>query len=79
MRVFLVDRYLTCWRALPLVDVWYSLQWPDPRKRHSERVSQQSKTELDWELTHRQAMATAINFPAIKRARRKNQVRREKS
>lgn len=79
MRVFLIDRYLTCWRALPLADVWYSLQWPDPRKNHSERASQQKKVELDWELTHRQAMARAINFPAIKRSRRKNRARRESS
>jgi hypothetical protein len=67
MRVFLVDRYLTCWRALPLVDVWYSLMWPDPRKDASERESQQRDVELDWEATHRQATVTAINFPAVKR------------
>jgi len=77
MRVFLVDRYLTCWRALPLVDVWYSLMWPDPRKDASERLSQQRDIELDWEATHRQPSGTAINFPAVKRYRTKNRRKKD--
>lgn len=69
MRVFLIDRYMTCWRALPLADVWHSLMRPDPRKCPPERVSQQRKIELDWEATHRQATAIVINFPAIRELR----------
>ena len=66
MRVFLVDRYLSCWRSLPLVEVWHSLMRPDPRKSQSVRETQQRTVSLDWEETHRQAAATAINFPVVK-------------
>jgi hypothetical protein len=69
MRVFLIDRYMTCWRSLPLADVWYALKWPDPSKSDVERRLQQRDAEFDWEATPRLASRHAINRPVVKRKR----------
>jgi|SRR5215831_9722632 len=47
MRVFLIDRYLTCWRSLPLADVYFSLAFPDPRKNNSVRKGGQGTAKFD--------------------------------
>jgi len=63
MRVFLIDRYLTCWRSLSLVDVWHSLESPFPDHSGSVRMGHSVALKIDWEATHQQALAAAINRP----------------
>lgn len=63
MRVFLIDRYLTCWRSLPLVDVWHSLESPFPEHSGSVRTEHSATLKIDWEATHEQALAAAIKRP----------------
>ena len=69
MRVFLIDRYMTCWRSLALADVWYALKWPDPSKSDAQRGLQQRDAQFDWEATHRLASRHAINQPVVKKRR----------
>ena len=63
LRVFLIDRYLTCWRALPLEDVWLTLESPHPVAAGTTGNSTQLPPSIDWEATHRQALMVAINRP----------------
>jgi len=58
MRVFLIDRYLSAWRSLSLVDVWHTLEYPMPKEGDPSR-----KIFIDWEATHLEASSAAINRP----------------
>jgi len=51
MRVFLVDRYLTSWRSLPMADVWHTLEFPMPRQGTGTKI-----LKIDWEATHAKAL-----------------------
>jgi len=62
MRVFLIDRYLSIWRSLPLADVWHALESPMPKT-----AVQFGAPIIDWEATHEQASKTAINRPVSRR------------
>lgn len=63
LRVFLIDRYLTCWRSLPLADVWYTLESPYPEAASTTGSSREQPPTIDLEATHRQALKVAINRP----------------
>lgn len=58
MRVFLVDRYLTAWRSLPMATVWHTLEFPMP-----EPEARPERIKVDWEATHAKALSVALNGP----------------
>ncbi|RYZ20060.1 MAG: hypothetical protein EOO16_17970 [Chitinophagaceae bacterium] len=58
MRVFLVDRYLTSWRSLPMAEVWHTLEFPMPKQGTGSAIP-----KIDWEATHAKALEVAINGP----------------
>lgn len=58
MRVFLVDRYLTSWRSLPMAAVWHALEFPMPIQGARTMIP-----KIDWEATHAKAREVAINGP----------------
>lgn len=65
MRVFLIDRYLTCWRSLPLAEVWHSLEYPHPGADPAVRRSHSAGPAINWEATYLQSLQVAINRPVF--------------
>jgi hypothetical protein len=66
LKVFLIDRYLSNWRALPLSQIYFSLAHPDPRLSESVRKGAQTEVVVDWEATYSRACKAPINQPVLR-------------
>lgn len=66
LKLLVIDRYLTCWRSLPLDHFYFSLVFPDPRKNKTPFLTEQKSMKIDWDATHRAASRKAINWPVVR-------------